>query len=461
MNRLAVVCALLLACAVTLSAGFPSTDVIVPAAGRIQGQNGANFYTNLWITNPSPTETATVEIRFLRAGQANADAPSVSFTLAPGATKVHENFAETLFHLDGVLGAARVTATSEVLVAARVFTKLPGEGDGKSYGTSFTAIPTSFGVTSGETATLPGIQQNEDFRYNIFLVETSGKSVAATLRLLSSSGATLGETTVILLPYEQRAMNASTFVSGEISEASLRILSTAGEGRLAAAGSLISNESHDSNAFEMSFSASLQGPPGPPGPQGPAGPAGPAGPRGDRGPRGLTGPQGAAGPPGAVGPQGPQGPAGVDAFNPVIVDADGSVVGPVIDIGFAETSILVHADAGEPVRLPVWNITHPSFPFSGDGLWQWGTLYYETTNCTGAPWLVVPSRLFPRNAVVGPSNVLHVETGAIQTKTLLSYRDVTTLSCVTNGFNNVQAVQLTPLIDLDNLFTTPFRIDWE
>lgn len=467
MSRVVVI-TLLLVCPVLLFAAFPSTDVIVPAAGRIQGQNGANFYTNLWITNPSPTETATVEIRFLRAGQANDGATAVSFSLAPGGTKVHENFAETLFHLDGVLGAARVTASSEVLVAARVFTKHPGEGDGKSYGTSFAAIPASFGVTTGETATLPGVQQNDDFRYNVFLVETSGKSVAATLRLLSSSGETIGETTVILLPYEQRAFNARTLTDGEIEQASLRIIGTAGEGRLAAAGSLISNESQDSNAFEMSFSASLQGPPGPAGPQGPAGaqgPAGPRGPEGDRGPRGLqgtagpAGTQGPAGAPGAAGATGPQGPAGVDAFRPVVVDADGSVVGPILSYDkSSRIDVLVHPDAGEPLQLSIWSHTQ-TVPFAVPaGDWQWSQIYYEVAGCVGQAWTYFLPRVTDRIGVVGPGNILHVSTGAIESKTLLSYRAHE--QCVAHNLPGL-VIRLTPLIDLDDLFTLPMRVKWE
>ena len=76
------------------------------------------------------------------------------------------------------------------------------------------------------------------------------------------------------------------------------------------------------------------------GPAGPRGSVGPAGARGAAGPTGSVGPQGPAGPAGATGPAGPQGPegpagpagpAGLGSQGPAVVDANGVVVGTMLD----------------------------------------------------------------------------------------------------------------------------------
>lgn len=90
----------------------------------------------------------------------------------------------------------------------------------------------------------------------------------------------------------------------------------------------------------------IAGPPGPAGPAGPMGPAGPAGPMGPQGPMGPTGatgatgaagaagPMGPAGPQGPAGPEGPMGPpgpAGLSSQGASVVDANGVVLGTMLD----------------------------------------------------------------------------------------------------------------------------------
>src|SRR6185436_20379141 len=103
-----VLALLMAAVAVDLLAGFPGTDLILPAVGRVQGAGGSQFYTTLWITNASVTDPAEVVIEFLRAGQSNLEPARVSVALAAGRTATYENVAETLFGITGSLGAVRV-----------------------------------------------------------------------------------------------------------------------------------------------------------------------------------------------------------------------------------------------------------------------------------------------------------------------------------------------------------------
>jgi hypothetical protein len=103
-----------------LFAGFPSTDLILPAVGRVEGIGGSQFYTTVWITNPN-ANAVDFDIAFLLAGQANLSPARVTDSIAPGATKVYENIAETLFGIKGILGAARIRSSANLIVASRIF----------------------------------------------------------------------------------------------------------------------------------------------------------------------------------------------------------------------------------------------------------------------------------------------------------------------------------------------------
>src|ERR1700730_4197437 len=81
-------------------ASFAGKDVVVPAVGHVEGVNGSNFLTSVWITNPG-SAAVDFEIRFLTAGQ-TGEAPKYTDQIAPGATRVYENIAETLFGVRGV-----------------------------------------------------------------------------------------------------------------------------------------------------------------------------------------------------------------------------------------------------------------------------------------------------------------------------------------------------------------------
>ena len=82
--------------ALPLFAGFAGADVIVPAAGRVEGAGGTQFFTTIWITNSS-SESAEVELTFLASGSPEAEPPRHTASLAAGATAVYENVGEALF----------------------------------------------------------------------------------------------------------------------------------------------------------------------------------------------------------------------------------------------------------------------------------------------------------------------------------------------------------------------------
>jgi hypothetical protein len=240
---------------------FPSTEVFLPAVGRISGQGGAEFYTTVWATNlTGAPETFT--FRFLKQGQASATPASFTDTLAPGETKVYENVVQSRLGLNSSLGAARITSTGEILVAERIYNQAPGADIGDTEGLFFAGVPKSFSIALGQSASIQGIDQGgaENFRYNFALVETGGGSPTVNVQLFDGSGTQLGQKAYTLLPYEQLQPGVADLFPG-IATTNARITATVtgGTGSVLLAGAQLANISQDSSGFEMSFRDDLLG----------------------------------------------------------------------------------------------------------------------------------------------------------------------------------------------------------
>jgi hypothetical protein len=246
-------------------AGFASMEAFLPAVGRLAGQGGAQFYTTVWVTNLSSAATVHFTFQFLKQGQGNASgAPSFSDTLAPGETKIYENVVEEKLGLSGQLGAARITADGEIFASERIYDQAhPGDDLGTTEGLFFAAVPATFSIGLGETASVQGVNQgdpSEDMRYNFALVETSGQSATVHVRLLSDQGASLGAADFALQPYEQVQPNVAQLFAGvATNNARVEATVTAGAGKVLLAGAQLANTSQDSSGFEMSFKDSLLG----------------------------------------------------------------------------------------------------------------------------------------------------------------------------------------------------------
>lgn len=423
-------------------AAFPAVDVFLPAVGRIEGVNGAQFYTTVWVTNPSDSETVDIQIQYLLAGQENRNPATFTDSVEPRATRVYENLAETLFGIKGILGAARLRASKEIVVSARVYTRRDGDTAGLSFGSNFAAIPARFGVAKGETATLQGVTQNADYRYNVFLVETSGQPATATLTLRDTTGASLGNATIALQAYEQRALSVGTLFPGTVSGASLHIANVEHDGRIVAAGSLVANATNDGASFEMSYRTSLLDVPGPQGPPGPPGPQGPQGPTGEPGRRGATGPQGPAGP---AGPQGPAGPAAA-----TLVDATGKEIAPIVDFGapgiISGRVGIVLAHGGTKYFL--WAPSSFSDPAQ--------LVHFTSTDCTGTPYV----HTWPDEAWMGPYAVVVGDTLYVATQqatsTLVRSQRRGDGNCIANEDTDMMA----PAAAAGTIsgFTPPFKV---
>jgi hypothetical protein len=256
-----VVCSFL---AVPAFAGFASTETFLPAVGRISGQGGAQFYTTVWVTNLSSSATVHFTFQFLKQGQGNTSgAPSFEDALAPGETKIYENVIEEKLGLAGAIGAGRITADGEIFASERIYNQAHASDNlGTTEGLFFAAVPASFSIGLGESASIQGVNQGstENMRTNFALVETAGAAATVHVALLSNLGATLGAADFPLQPYEQIQPNVAQLFAGiSTINARLEAKVTAGAGKVIIAGAQLANTSEDSSGFEMSFKDSLLG----------------------------------------------------------------------------------------------------------------------------------------------------------------------------------------------------------
>jgi len=244
-----------------LFGGFASTEVFLPAVGRVAGKNGAQFYTTVWATNLT-SAPQTFTFRFLKGGQSNLAPASFDDTLAPGQTRMYENVVETKLGLANTLGAARITSAGEIFVSERIYDQAPGDDLGKTVGLFFAGVPKTFSISAGQSASIQGVNQggSEDFRYNFALVETGGGSPTVGIQVFDGNGALLGQRSYPMLPYEQLQPAVSDVVPG-IATTNARITATVtgGTGSVLLAGAQVANGSQDSSGFEMSFQDSLLG----------------------------------------------------------------------------------------------------------------------------------------------------------------------------------------------------------
>jgi hypothetical protein len=242
-------------------AGFASSESFLPAIGRVSGNGGAEFFTTVWATNLT-SAPVDFTFQFLKQGQVNSSPPSFSDSLAPGQTKVYENVVESKLGLANAIGAARVTATGEILVSERIFNQSPGADLGDTEGLFFAGVPKSFSISLGQSASIQGVNQGgvENFRYNFALVETGGSRTGVNVQVFDGNGTLLGQKAFILEAFEQLQPNVAEIVPG-FSSTNARITATvtAGLGSALLAGAQLANVSQDSSGFEMSFRDELLG----------------------------------------------------------------------------------------------------------------------------------------------------------------------------------------------------------
>ncbi|HVT02540.1 MAG TPA: hypothetical protein VHL58_04085 [Thermoanaerobaculia bacterium] len=194
-----------------------SEAMVIPVAGFAPGANGANFRTDLSVTNIG-SGSATISLTYYPMNVTK------TITLGRTQTRVVEDVTESFFTVNGI-SVGFVTATPQnggkFAVTSRTYTA--SSGDPATYGTGVPTLPLSGSLKSGQSQIFGGIEDTtlatvslhagNTFRTNVGLVETGGQSAMVKLSLFFADGLNLvagapnGTLTMTLSPHEFKQLN--------------------------------------------------------------------------------------------------------------------------------------------------------------------------------------------------------------------------------------------------------------
>ena len=162
-------------------------------AGRVQGQFGALFRTDLWLFNPDTAATVTVTLT-LHPAVADGAPPvspvsSAPITLAPRETKFFPDVTlATVPAGDGIVGALRWQASAPILGAGRIYTTAPTG----TFGFFVPAIPITESLTrktgpsdSVNVLQIFGVNSGDaNFRTNLDVTNTTSVALSIEVRVI-------------------------------------------------------------------------------------------------------------------------------------------------------------------------------------------------------------------------------------------------------------------------------------
>jgi len=248
--------AVLLACigisATTALALQEASELFLVSVGRGQGAcpGGvcSEWRTSVWITNPSASATAQVEIAFLKRGQANTSPAAVTVSIGPNASEQFTDIFNDTFHLDGVFGALRLRSNIPIVAFSRTFDANVHTSKGVgTAGQDLPGIPFEGGIPSGKSTLVAGLAQDSagTWRSNFGLVEEMGQSCTVQADVLDGAGNVVGSKTYQVLPFEAMQPAITDIGAPAGTNQRVRLSVTAGNGAIIAFGSLIDNTTGD------------------------------------------------------------------------------------------------------------------------------------------------------------------------------------------------------------------------
>jgi hypothetical protein len=183
-----------------------SSDIVVPAAVRVDGKNGAFFQTDLWIRCKSVPISATLYFYSADAATSSPTA-TVPITLTQPIVYLPDVLSAT-FGVSKGSGNIRIVAGSTVSAVIRVY----NNGGGGAYGLSFMGMPStmslqsmpmmggSFGMDDFAMYML-GLLPEPGNRVNVSVVNTTSGTVNGVVEVLDSDGSVPSGAGATSLPF--------------------------------------------------------------------------------------------------------------------------------------------------------------------------------------------------------------------------------------------------------------------
>jgi len=245
-------------------ATVPGTDLYVPAVGHglgaVSGGVQAWWRGDVWIFNPSTTQSATVSIYMLLRNQGNPNPAVRTITVNPGETRYLPDVVYATFGLDNTYGGLRVVSTTPVVVSGRSYdanVTVVNKGQGTA-GQFFSGVPAELALGLGDSTDVVGLDQDGVqtsglWRSNLAFVETTGYPVDLTVSRIDSNGTVLGSIGQHLEGRQVSQINyvITTIVNTTGTNQRIRVAVTGGSGRIITNASRLDNRTGDPATIEM------------------------------------------------------------------------------------------------------------------------------------------------------------------------------------------------------------------
>jgi hypothetical protein len=253
--------------AVVAAAAFatvPVTDQYIPALGHGYGMpvNGVApwWRGDVWIFNPSSTQTAHVTV-YLLLRQPNPAPDSRVITVNPGETRYLQDVIYNTFNLDNTFAGLRLLSDIPVVATAETYdanVTVVNKTQGTA-GAFFAGFPANLALGLGESSDLPGFDQDGIgtaglFRSNLAVVETTGNPVTFNVQIFDGSGNPVGTPKSYNLGAREvgQINTVITDVTGGTgSNDRVHVVVTGGTGKLMAVGSRMDNRTGDPSTIDM------------------------------------------------------------------------------------------------------------------------------------------------------------------------------------------------------------------
>jgi hypothetical protein len=231
----------------SLAGSVPTTTWILPSSAHAPGAGSAFYTTTLTVANTGTT-SAGVTLKFLGHDKDGTAGATSTLNLAAGASVTYADVLGSLFGVTtSDYGAILISAGATSLNVVGQ-TSTPNPGGAGTFGQSVPALASADLVTSGSRRTIAAVSDDTTFRTNLILTNATSSPVTVSLTLLDSSGATLGSSTVPLLPLEMTQIGAvgrSLAGGANVTNATLVLTTSTSGGAFAAYASVIDNGTND------------------------------------------------------------------------------------------------------------------------------------------------------------------------------------------------------------------------
>ena len=182
-----------------------SPQILIPAAGSIQGANGTFFRSDITLVNYS-THDQLVQMRWLPQGANGTGVAAREITIPALSGIVSEDFVTNVMQQSG-LGSILITGltsshtadnTALLYATSRIWSNQPGVSGG-TVSQSFPSIPVST-INSGQLSIL-GLRRDDRYRLNVGIINLDQSNEQTFQIIVGGSGASPQVTTVTVPPF--------------------------------------------------------------------------------------------------------------------------------------------------------------------------------------------------------------------------------------------------------------------